>query len=186
SSIWVVPVKRPAIDAEDARLELARRFLRWLGPATTDRFAWWAGIEPPDARATWQALGPELVTVDLGGERRFVLASDLDALEGAEPVEGVRLIPHADPLIKTDAALVVPDERRRFEIFPQPAVRTDFWPVAGAVLVGGAVAGSWARQRGRVTVNPWKRLSARVRDAISDEALSFPIAGGRAEVRWTS
>lgn len=185
SSIWVIPVERPDTDPEDARLELARRFLRWLGPATDDRFAWWAGIDEQDAKRTWDALAPELVPVELDGATRFVVTSDEESLVGAEPARGVRLVPHGDPYIKIDGELVVPDRERRLEVFPLPGVRTEFWPVAGALLVDGEIVGSWARQQRRVTVNPWKRLAATVREAVAEEALDFPIPRGRAEVRWT-
>lgn len=97
----------------------------------------------------------------------------------------MRLVPHNDPYIKIDGELVVPDRERRLEVFPLPGVRTEFWPVAGALLVDGEIVGSWARQQRRVTVNPWKRLAATVREAVAEEALDFPIPRGRAEVRWT-
>jgi hypothetical protein len=185
SKIWLVPNERPDIDPEDARRELARRFLRWFAPASFERFAWWTGVDPKDARVTWDALSAELVEVDLEGETRFVLESDEDALVGAEHVEGVRLIPHSDPLIKIDGPLVVRNPDRRLEVFPSSKVKTAFWPVAGALLVDGEIVGSWARQQRRVTVNPWKRLPSRTRNAVEAEALGFPVASkSPAEVRW--
>jgi hypothetical protein len=46
-----------------ARIELARRYLRTLGPATPGSFATWAGVKPRAALAAFDALGPSLVTV---------------------------------------------------------------------------------------------------------------------------
>lgn len=187
SRIRAVPAEPPDADPEEARLELARRFLRWFAPAAPERFAWWSGVDPADARATWTGLDPELREVDVAGEARVVLREDEEALAGAEPVEGVRLIPHGDPYIKIDGELVVRDPERRLEIFPRPGVKTAFWPVAGAVLVDGEVVGSWARRQRRVTVHPWGRLGGRVLAAIEREALGFPIASkSKAEVRWAT
>ena len=186
SRIWLIGNERPDIDPEDARLELARRFLRWFGPVTRERFAWWAGVEPSEVKATWKALDSELVPVELEGEPRYVLAADEDALVGAEPVEGMRLVPHSDPFIKIDGPLVVGNPELRLEAFPPSKVKTAFWPVAGGLLVDGEIAGSWSRQQRRVTVNPWKRLTPSVRAAIEEEALGFPIAAkSKAEVRWS-
>lgn len=185
-TIWVIPVERPDIDVRDARVELARRFLRWFGPATCDRFAWWAGIDGNDARTTWGALERELLEVELEGDRRWILREQEADIKDAEPVSGVRLIPHGDPYIKTDGRIVVPDDRRRPEVFPQPGVKTAFWPVSGAVLADGEIVGSWARQQRRVTIHPWSLFDASLRDAVEREAVGLPIqSSSRAHVRWT-
>lgn len=185
SKIWLIPNERPDIDPEDARLELARRFLRWFAPVTRDQYMKWTGVERSDARATWDALGSELQTVELDGESRYLLSEDADALANSEPIESVRLIPHADPVIKIDAGLVVPDERLRSEIFPDLKNKPEFWPVSGALIVNGVVAGSWARQQRRVTVHPWRKLGRGARETVEHEALGFPIAAKpRAGVRW--
>jgi hypothetical protein len=185
STIWLVPNERPDIDPEDARLELARRFLRWFAPATRDQYAKWVAAAPADAKQTWQALSGEIVPVQLGDETRYVLRTDADKLARAEAVDGVRLLPHADPLIKIDGELVVLDTTLRREIYPSFKAKPDFWPVSGGLLVNGEFRGSWARQQRRVTVHPWRKLSRAVREQIEAEALSFPIASkSKAELRW--
>ena len=185
SKIWLIANDRPSVDPEDARVELARRFLRWFAPATRAQYAKWVATSPADAKATWDALGKQLQSVELDGETRYVLKDDADALTGAEPVQGIRLIPHGDPLIKIDDDLVVRDATHRFEIFPRHKSQSEFWPVSGGLLVNGEFAGSWARQQRRVTVHPWKKLGRPQREAIEQEALGFPIAAkSKAEVRW--
>jgi len=185
SKIWLIGVDAPEADAETARLDLARRFLRWFAPVTMQRFAWWAGIEPADAAATWKALRDELVGVELDGETRDVLRSDEDELTTATGVSGVRLIPHGDPLLKIDGELVVADPDRRLEVFPRSDRKPAFWPVSGGVLVDGEVVGSWARQQRRVTVHPWLPLDDQIRSAIEQEALAIPIASrSKASARW--
>ena len=121
---WLIPAERPDIDPEDARLELGRRFISWFGPTTKAALARWTGVSKEDATATWHALEPELVEVTISGggapqgESRFVLATALDALTGAKPVEGVRLIPFDDALTKLDKELLVPDRKNRELVFP--------------------------------------------------------------------
>lgn len=180
SSILLIPAERPDVDVEDARVELARRFVRWFGPVTQRRFAWWTGLERADIEPTWRALAGELTAVEALGEERFVLT---EAVDVARDGSGVRFVPHGDPLIKIDRELV--EASRRDEIFPRPKFKTAFWPVAGALLIDGVFAGSWARQQRRVTVNPWRTLSSEEREDVEREALSFPIPGrGSPAVRF--
>ncbi len=179
SRIWLIPVERPAIDPEDARRELARRFLHWLGPATVRDLARWTGTTPADAKATWAAIEAELAPVELEAEvrerRRFILESDLEALERSKPIEGVRLVPFDDAYTKLDKDLLVPDEARRAKAVPSAGHSPGYIP--GAILVDGEVVGGWQRQQRRVTLHPFGRLPGRVHDALEEEALTMPIAG---------
>jgi Winged helix DNA-binding domain len=182
SRIWLIPVERPAIDVEDARRELARRFLHWYGPTTRARLATWTGVQPRDAAETWQAIEPELAAVEILGERRFMRAVDVDALERAEPVSGVRLLPFDDPFTKLDRELLVHDETLRAKVLPAGYSR-GFIP--GAILVDGEIVGAWQRLGRSVTLHPIKTLAASVREALEAEALAFPIAGSSpASVSW--
>jgi hypothetical protein len=183
SNIWLIPVERPAIDVDDARGELARRFLHWYGPTTVATLARWTGVRPAEARATWADIEGELAEVDVAGERRFILAADLEALERAEPIAGVRLLPMDDPLTKLDKELLVRDEELRRRVVPSYGAGPGYIP--GAVLVDGEIVGGWQRQQRKVTIHPFSRLPAAVREAIEAEALAFPIAGTTApSVGW--
>jgi hypothetical protein len=185
SSIWLIPVERPDIDVEDARRELARRFLHWFGPATKGGLARWAGVQPRDATATWKAIEHELAPVETDGadgDSRFMLATDLEALERAEPISGVRLLPFDDAFTKLDDALLLRDETLRARALPRGYSR-GFIP--GTILVDGEIVGVWQRQQRRVRLHPFGKLPARVRDAVEQEALAFPIAGtSPASVAW--
>jgi hypothetical protein len=181
SSIWVVPVERPVMDPEDARRELARRFLHWHCPATRQRLARWTGVTPADAAETWRAIGSELVEINVRGSpstkpgSHFMLEVDLEMLENAEPIEGVRLLPQDDPFTKFDHDLLVADERLRLRALPRTGQSPGYIP--GAILVDGEIVGAWQRKQRKVTLHPFSKLSARVREAIEQEALSMPIAG---------
>ena len=183
SHIWLIPVERPDIDVEDARRELARRFLHWLGPATKQGLARWTGVQLRDATETWTSIEGELVPVEVGGERRFLLEADVEALENAAPIEGVRLLPFDDPFTKLDKELLVHDPGRRAKAVPPSGHSPGYIP--GAVLVDGEIVGAWQRQQRKVTIHPFWKPSTALREAIEQEALTFPIEGtSLASVTW--
>jgi hypothetical protein len=195
TTTWVIPVERPGIDPEDARRELARRFLHWLGPRTVADLARWTGVEPRDAAVTWRAIEPELAQVQVGGiaESRFLLASDEPALAeagpgthtGASDAAVARLLPQADPYTKLDHELLLAEEARRSRALPKVGSSPGYIP--GTVLLHGEIVGAWQRQGRVVTIEPFIPLGGENRAVIEAEALAVPIAGpGDPRVRWRS
>jgi hypothetical protein len=178
STIRIIGADRPKIEPEEARLELARRFLRWFAPATRERFRWWAGISKPDAAATWAALEPDLVEVEFAGRTGHVLQENVSALRRARPIEGARLLPSDDPFQKIDVDLLVPDEQLRTQTRPKF--------VSQAMLLDGEVAGVWHRQARKVRLVPWRRMNEPAREAFEGEAMSLPIPplSRPMRVRW--
>ena len=184
-------VEPPPEVPERARLELARRFLRSVGPSTPKEFAWWSGgwagsfgastrEELSDAQRTFRSLQKELAEVEFEGRKGWVLRMDRSRLERAEPVETVRLLPAGDPyLASADRALLVPQPRFRSELWPKSV-----WP--GALLVNGELVGTWRRQVGRVTARAWRRLEPEVKEAVEEEVHRMPIESGTKEVRWST
>lgn len=186
SNIWLIPVERPDLDVEDARRDLARRFLHWLGPATRADLARWTGVVARDAALTWQAIEPELVSVEVNGTQRFIAATDLDTLRRTEPVRGVRLLPQDDPHTKLDHELLVPDASVRLMALPKVGSSPGYIP--GAVLVDGEIVGGWQRQGRKITIHRFPKTSIRAggREAIEEEALTIPIAGpDKPSVAWS-
>ncbi len=179
--IWMVPA--PDVDPADARIELARRYLHVVGPGTPAAFATWAGISSALGPATFESMAGELLPVATPIGDASILASDEPSfLAGVDPPATARLLPSGDTwflLQGRDRELLVPDRDRRGELWP-----TRVWP--GAVLVGGEVVGTWRRAQAKLTLNPWRRLSARERAAVEDEAASLPLPGveGDVVVRW--
>jgi hypothetical protein len=185
SRIWLIPVERPDIDPEDARRELARRFVHWFGPTTKAALARWTGVPAGEATETWNAIEGDLIEVEVAGlaGRRFMLGADLEAMERAEPVSGVRLLPYDDAFTKLDNELLIPDHALRERVLPRTGQGKGYIP--GAILVDGEIVGGWQRQQRKVTLHPFGRLRARVRGAIEAEALAFPIeATSPASVSW--
>src|SRR5438046_3677051 len=139
-------VEAPAEAPESARLELARRFLRSVGPSTPEEFAWWSGGwagsygastrgELSDAQQTFRSLETELTEVVLGGRKRWALRADRSSLERAGSVETVRLLPAGDPyLASPHRALLLPEPRARSALSPKPVG-------PGALRLNGTLVG---------------------------------------------
>lgn len=173
-TVWTVPP--PEVDPRDARLELARRHLHIFGPTTPGAFAQWAGIAPASARAAFDMLVGSLTPVRTPVGDAWILAADEPAFR--PPVEAfaaARLLPSGDAyflLQGVDRELLVPEADRRRALWTPRA-----WP--GAVLVAGALAGTWRRAEAAITIQTWRRLSRQERDAVEAEAQSLPLPGTR-------
>jgi hypothetical protein len=180
-TIWTVPA--PDMDPGEARLELARRYLHVLGPATAASFAQWAGIPPARGRAAFDALGQSLLPVSTPVGDAWILAADEPVLRlPVAPMAPARLLPSGDAywlLWGRDRELLVPDADRRPQLWT-PRV----WP--GAVLIDGEIAGTWRRDAANVTIEGWRQSSPAEREAVEAEVatLALPDVHGRIRVRW--
>lgn len=180
-TIWAVPA--PDVDPLHARVELARRHLHVFGATTPEAFAEWAGIGAAKGRASFDALGGELVPVRSPVGDGWILASDEASFRApAAPVAAARLLPSGDTyylLQGADRELLVPEADQRGRLWTSRV-----WP--GAVLVSGEIVGTWRRAGGDVAIESWRRLSAAERSAVEAEAESLPLPGlqGRIRARW--
>jgi len=159
-----VPELVPAADVP-ARLDVIRGYLRLLGPATPHHVAGYVDAPLRDVRARWPADAVEVV---VDGERRWLLADDVDRLTGTGRARTTRLLGPFDLSLQgRDRGLLVADPVRAKTLWP-PLGRP------GAVLVDGEVAGTWrpraAGSRLRVQVEPWGAVTARLRRDIEEQA----------------
>ena len=163
------PVLRPVPglaprEAPDPRFDVVRGYLRLFGPATPKHVAGFLDAPAKDVTARWPADAVE-VTVD--GEKRWVLAGDLDRLAG-DPPSVTRLLGPYDLFLQgRDRSTTVPDAARA----------KDLWRVLGrpgGVLADGEIVGTWrARKAGRavaVSVELWTPVDPDVRAAIDEQA----------------
>jgi hypothetical protein len=179
--VWAVPA--PEIDPADARRELARRYLHVFGPSDALGFARWAGISRSAAAEAFDSLEGSLLPVGspLGDE--WLLAEDEFAMRAAETAPApARLLPSGDAYFLLDGVereLLVPGEDQRQRLWTSRV-----WP--GALLVAGAIRGTWRRAQHSVRIEAWGRLSRADREAVEAEAAALPIPGvDRAiEVDW--
>ena len=166
SSTLMLPGPAPQADPEDARRELARRFLRSLGPATPARFARWAAVTPADAATTFGALADELVEVRWQGGSGAVLAADCERLAGAEPVAGIRLLSFGgDPVLQPGEDVVSPGIARA--ALPP-------WACTGLALCDGRIVAAWGRSSGRITLLALTQLGREHSRAIERAAARLP------------
>jgi hypothetical protein len=181
--VWTVP--RPDIAPDDARVEVARRYVHVLGPTTSDSFAKWLGISAVQATRAFDALQPELVAARTDIGDAWILAADESSFASAPagPSAPARFLPSGDPfwlLWGRDRALLVPDARRRDELWTSRV-----WP--GALLVDGELAGTWRRADERVDIDAWRPLTAAEMAAVEAEASTMPLPNltRPIAVRWT-
>jgi hypothetical protein len=181
--IWTVP--RPEVEPQEARLELARRYLHLFGPGTPAAFATWAGIADAVARTIFEALGTSLTAVRTPIGDAWILARDEPEFrEPPGPPAAARLLPSGDAYYLQWGAgreLLIPDAAQRAELWTSRV-----WP--GALLVEGEIVGTWRRARADLSVQSWRRLTRGERAAVEAEAHSLPLPGveGQIAVRWDS
>jgi hypothetical protein len=169
--LWTVP--RPALSPAEALFDLARRYLHFMGPSSVESFIRWGGLDGQAAVAAFDALGAQLIAVRTPlGERWILAADEPNFREPAGPRPTVaRLLPSGDPyylLWDADRALLVPDAVHRAELWTSRV-----WP--GAVLLNGAIVGTWRRAKATVAVTPWRPLTTEERRLVEAEAATLPL-----------
>ncbi len=174
-TITVRPAEPADIDPEDARRELARRYLRWLGPGDVFSFARWAGVTIADSQATWAAIQAEIIPVALEGRAAWILAEDEPAVR-EHPVPGfaVRLLPLGDPYLWPSGGMgaKLPADLATALSAAGVAPRV-VNSLGGRILAEGAVVGAWARSGGSFTILPFDTWRDHFEAAVLAEASSI-------------
>jgi len=144
--------------------DLARRYLRGHGPATTADIATWSGLGLRDVRAGVGALAGEL-------------REDGDLIDIADRATGPRRVPRAmparllpafDPYLLgwRDRSFAVPDEHRT-RVHPGGGI------LRAVATVDGTAVGTWTLRRGTrptVRIEPFEPLAPEAEAALNDEA----------------
>jgi winged helix DNA-binding protein len=174
------------IDPDQALAEVARRYLRAYGPATKEDFTRWMGSWTGVGKAAWAGLAGELVGVTIEGRRADVLSADVKLISKQRPEESIQLLPPFDPYVMGHSSRDHMVEAANLS----KVSRTAGW-ISAVVLVDGQVAGTWkhvaAGDAGlRITVEPFRRLSAKTTAGVRRKAESLAEALGlaKAEVRF--
>ncbi len=76
------PLKKLELSPEEAMTELARKYFRWIGPASVDEFRWFSGLGAAAAKKALEPLG--LVAVADSGDR-IALPEDAKAFRDFSP-----------------------------------------------------------------------------------------------------
>jgi hypothetical protein len=178
---WL-PRARP-IGEEEARRELARRFLSAFGPATVLDFMKWSGIRAGEARRAWTSLEDELATVSIDGASQSLLRRDLAALAGHAPEGSLRLLPNFDPFLLAHAKKDHLIDKRHYK----RVYRNQGW-ITAVVLADGRVAGIWSvetrKQVAVVDVQMFAAVPRATRAFIEREAAALAVfLGATCDVR---
>ncbi|HYJ79627.1 MAG TPA: winged helix DNA-binding domain-containing protein [Longimicrobiaceae bacterium] len=128
----------PALERDEALLELAKRYFATRGPATPQDFSWWSGLTVADARRAIQAAGTAL--------EREVIEGRTYWAAGAEP-PARRTSPIAHLLPNYDEYFIgLRDRGAVLEVVR--ATQSDAWAAAlfaHVVVVDGQLVGGWKR-----------------------------------------
>ncbi|MCU1390238.1 MAG: hypothetical protein JWL72_3576 [Ilumatobacteraceae bacterium] len=157
---------------------LAGRWLATFGPAPAADLQWWTGW---NGRVTAAALaGAGAVEVDLGGERAWVAADDLEPVADLGP--WVALLPSLDPT-------TMGWKQRQW--FISPGVTAAIFDRNGnggpTIWVDGEVVGSWVqRPNGEIAIGLVSDVGAEQRAAIDDvaERLRGVLGAARFKARF--
>ena len=134
---WEPATPWPELDPDQARAELARRWLASYGPGTEADLKWWTGWNLGHTRKALAAAGA--VAVELSAGPGHALPEDLDPVEEPEP--WVALLPALDPTPMGWQARgwYLPDRHR-------PRLFDTAGNVGPTVWCDGAVVGGWAQR----------------------------------------
>jgi hypothetical protein len=173
-------------DPDSAVLEVARRFLAASGPVTREDYARWWGIPAPEGGRLLARLGEEVVPVEVGGTRGFMLAANAEEIAHTAAAPSVRLLPAFDQYVVTAT-------RHADRLLPGPfkdrVYRQQGW-LSPVLLVDGRMQGIWRHEvkgrRLRVSIEPFGKLTARTRQAAEHEAERLAAHLGAAlDLDWT-
>jgi hypothetical protein len=172
----------PSPDRDQARVELARRYIHLTGAVRSDDLAAWFGCKVAEVRETWSMLTEEMTPCDVAGKRRWMLTSDAGSLSNAPGMARTTLLPPYDPYLLGDRSLVVPereDQRRLWRAQASP----------GAVLVNGEIAGTWRhgikRHQLQVTLTPFRAFDTAVTHDLEPAAHEIAALRKAREVNIT-
>ena len=159
-SAWL-PESAPTPSADEARVELVRRWLLGFGPATTGDLKWWTGLTLTQVRKALAGLAVE--EVDLDGAPGVVLAEDVAPTPAPDP--WIALLPGLDPT-------TMGWQQRDWYLGEHRRALFDTNGNAGpTVWSDGRVVGGWAqRKTGEVVVRLLEDVGSQTAAAVEAEA----------------
>jgi hypothetical protein len=168
-----------SFDGDAALAELARRYLAGYGPAEAEDLAAWSGLPVGRARRAFELLADPSTGELLAGP----WAGSGGSGGSGSSVAGARLLGAFDTVLlgHRDRGFVVAGEHAK-------RINAGGGMVAPTLLVGGRVAGVWARAGRRLTLSPFDdALGASARAALEADAADVGrFLGERLVVTWAA
>ena len=172
---------------EESRLALLERYLRVYGPSDRLEFAAWAGLDPVNAKPTWESMLDKMIEVAYCGRRTWLLKDDLDALLRSEFRDPVRLIPNFDVyLAGRDRRVITSNKEEHKRVYRQAG-----W-VSAVVLARGKVGGVWSAKTQKdklfFNIEPFAKFGSDFRRSVEEEAKAYAdFLGGTSDlnISWS-
>jgi Winged helix DNA-binding domain len=163
---------RIRLTPEESRSALLDRYLKVYGPSDRLEFSAWAGLDPVNAKPTWDSMLDRMVEVAYSGRRTWLLRDDLDVLLRSEFRDPIRLIPNFDVyLAGRDRQVLTSSKQEHKKVY-----RAAGW-VSAVVLVQGKVAGVWSAKKQRdkllVSIDPFFQFDSDLRKSVEREAEDY-------------
>ncbi|MDX6667412.1 MAG: hypothetical protein QOK04_792 [Solirubrobacteraceae bacterium] len=157
---WLAPADVTPVEAMQ---HLVRRYLGAFGPAPPRDIASWAGLPPKDISATLERMRVRHFRAEDGQE---LLDLPRAPLPDADTPAPVRFLPVWDAtlLVHARRAGILP-EQYRARVFNTKTPHS-----VNTFLVDGAVAGTWKYERGKVKLEPFRRLDRSTLKQLRDES----------------
>ncbi len=156
---WVGPNEA---DAEAGRELLVRRYLAAFGPAHAADIQGWCAIGIPRVKAALERIELRRFRDEQGRELVDLPRAPLPHAEMPAPA---RFIPHWEAMLLVHARRtgVLPEELR-------PILFSSKLPASMATfLLDGVVAGAWRYERGRIELQPFRKLNRSELAELKDE-----------------
>jgi hypothetical protein len=164
---WV-PGGLPPWDAEEARVELARRWLRAYGPAPATDLRWWTGWSAGQTKKALASLAP--AEVDLDGVPGVALPDDLEPVP-PPPAPWAAFLPALDPT-------PMGWQDRDWFLGPhRPALFDRTGNIGPTVWLNGRVVGGWAQR-------PSGEIAFRLLEDVGAEATAMAEAEADRCASW--
>jgi hypothetical protein len=152
----------PVSEAEGLE-HLVRRYLAGFGPATATDTASWAGVPATTLRPAFASMELARYRDEDGRELIDLVGGVIPDADTPAPVRFIHVW-EAMLLVHARRTLVLPEAYR-------PTLFSTKTPQSfPTFLVDGAVAGTWKYVEGRVLIEPFEPLPARVVQQLEDEA----------------
>lgn len=150
------------VEADHARAELVRHWLRAYGPATPKDVQWWTGLGATHVKAALKTIGA--VEVDLGGVTGAILPGDDEPAPQPEP--WVALLPALDP-----TPMGWSQRDWYLDGAQLPALFDRSGNIGPTVWVDGRVVGGWAqRADGEVVYRLLEDVGAEAAGQVLEQA----------------
>ena len=178
--------KQKTVDTDEARAELAQRFLSAFGPATHRDFSKWSGLPTSVTKPVFDEIAGALAPVTVDGEPNLILKSDLSRIEKSTLDRSPKLLPAFDTFLLAHSTKDHLVEKR----FYKRVYRNQGW-LSPVVLVAGRIVAVWfLEERAKaftIDVRPFATLDKSARLGLQREADALgKFVGARCDVQYTA